>query len=91
MKLKGGKREFPQGKAEKVKPFYLFPNSRNQRRDNSNLIISHYQILFKGIKIIYQLILAKSIATVSIHLRRVSENIGDKPLSDIRMNDVELF
>ena len=33
----------------------------------------------------------KYLATVSIHLRRFAENIGDKPLSDIRMNDVELF
>jgi integrase/recombinase XerD len=33
----------------------------------------------------------KYLATVSIHLRRFSENIGDKPLSDIRMNEVELF
>jgi integrase/recombinase XerD len=33
----------------------------------------------------------KYLATVSIHLRRFFENIGDKSLSDIRMNDVELF
>ena len=33
----------------------------------------------------------KYLATVSIHLRRFSENIGDKRLTDIRMNDVELF
>src|ERR1035437_6644969 len=33
----------------------------------------------------------KYLATVSIHLRRFSENIGDKPLSNIRMNEVELF
>ena len=33
----------------------------------------------------------KYLATISIHLRRFAENIGDKPLSDIRMNDVELF
>ena len=33
----------------------------------------------------------KYLATISIHLRRFSENIGDKPISDIRMNEVELF
>lgn len=33
----------------------------------------------------------KYLATVSIHLRRFSEKIGDKPIGDIRMNEVELF
>jgi len=33
----------------------------------------------------------KYLATVTIHLRRFSEHIGEKPISDIRMNDVELF
>ena len=61
MKLKEGKREFPQGKAEKVKPFNSFPNSRNPGRNNSRLTIFYYLILFKGIKIIYQLISTKNI------------------------------
>jgi hypothetical protein len=61
IKSRERKSEFPQGEAEKRMHFYSSPISRNPRKSRNLSIIFFGFSLFKGIKIIYRLILVRNI------------------------------